>query len=196
MIRILLSCAALGLAAIGAVAQPQTTEPAERARLGSPAPGVRFNLVQSGPVKLQSDWAGKVHVVEFWATWCGPCRYSAPHLTELQETYGDDGLIVLGISDETEQEVMAFAKEMGDQMRYNLVIDPTRQTHQNWMGAFGVSGIPHAFLVDKQGRIVWHGHPMDEMMEIWIKRLLDVPDKQDEKTEASDDADKETDDAS
>lgn len=183
-------------AALGAAAFAEPSETPKRIKLGDPAPGIGFEQVQQGPYKLQGDWKGKVHVVEFWATWCGPCRYSAPHLSELQEKYGGDGLIVLGISDETRETVEAFMKELDGQMEYNVAIDPSRQSHDQWMGSFGINGIPHAFLVDKRGRVVWHGHPMDESMEMWIKNLLDVKPKSKESADSAKRAPEETTDES
>ena len=154
---------------------PNTRSATKRLQLGSYAPGIQFELVQKGPVALKNGWKGRVHIVEFWATWCGPCRHSAPHLTDLQKRYGKDGLVILGISDERANEVTKFAKEMGRGMDYNLAIDPSRKTHREWMGSFGVSGIPHAFLVGRDGRIAWHGHPMNPDMETQIKKLLNQP---------------------
>ncbi len=123
---------------------------APAAELGDPAP----------PLKI-ADWVkGKqVVVVEFWATWCPPCRTSIPHLTEMQKKFKD--VIFIGVTDEEVATVRKFVTKMGDQMDYVVAVDANRKTSAGFMEAFGEGGIPHAFIVDKEGRIVWHGHPMN-----------------------------------
>lgn len=96
-----------------------------------------------------------VTVVEFWATWCGPCKTSIPHLTELQKKYADKVRIV-GISNEEEAKVKPFIAEMGAKMDYHVGIADAA-TYGSYME--GVNGIPHAFVVDVGGMVVWHGHP-------------------------------------
>lgn len=96
-----------------------------------------------------------VTVVEFWATWCGPCKTSIPHLTELQKKYADKVHIV-GISNEDAATVKPFIAEMGAKMDYHVGIADV-VTYASYME--GVDGIPHAFLVDAGGMVVWHGHP-------------------------------------
>lgn len=98
---------------------------------------------------------GAITVVEFWATWCGPCRKSIPHLTELQKKHGDKVRIV-GLSDETVDKVKPFVAEMGAQMDYRVGI-AGMATYGAYME--GIDGIPHAFLVDAGGTVLWRGHP-------------------------------------
>lgn len=132
-------------------------------KLGDAAPPLDVSdWIKGSPVKL-ADGAGKnIYVIEFWATWCGPCRTSIPHLTELQKKFKDQGVIFVGLSDEKPEVVKKFVEKMGDKMDYTVAIDAGKTT-EGYMEAFGVRGIPHAFVVDKQGRIVWHGHPMAEL---------------------------------
>jgi thiol-disulfide isomerase/thioredoxin len=101
-----------------------------------------------------------VYVVEFWATWCGPCKTSIPHLTELQKKHKDQGLVIIGISNETLEEVKPFVEEQGDKMDYIVAVDQDNQTSISYMEAFGQNGIPCAFIIDKAGQVVWVGHPM------------------------------------
>ena len=103
-----------------------------------------------------------VYVVEFWATWCPPCRASIPHLTEVQKKYKDRGVTIVGISDEELDTVEKFVQKMGDKMDYIVAIDDGSKTAAGYMGKYGQGGIPHAFLV-KAGKVVWHGHPMDNL---------------------------------
>src|ERR1039457_6340421 len=110
--------------------------------------------------------ANKTYVVEFWATWCGPCRVSIPHLNELAKKFKDQGVIAIG-QDVWDQDdgVAAFVKKMGDQMTYRVALDDKSQETNgimavNWMKAAEQNGIPTAFVINKQGRIAWIGHPM------------------------------------
>ena len=67
----------------------------------------------------------------------------------------------IGVSSEEADVVKKFVTKMGDNMDYSVAIDADGKTSAGYMEAFGINGIPHAFIVDKEGRIVWHGHPMD-----------------------------------
>jgi thiol-disulfide isomerase/thioredoxin len=141
--------------------EPPAATDAARLRIGDPAP----------PIEV-SDWVrgeafggfepGKVTVVEFWATWCGPCRTSMPHLTELQQAYEDRGVRILGISDEPREKVASFLEtpEWQEKARYTLGTDPDRSSHRDYMQATGQRGIPTAFIVDAAGEVAWIGHPM------------------------------------
>jgi len=107
------------------------------------------------------DVSSGVHVVEFWATWCPPCRTSIPHLTELQEKYGERGVKIVGISNEELGTVKSFVEKMGNKMAYTVAIDKDGVSG-DYMGKYGINGIPHAFVV-KDGEVVWHGHPMAKL---------------------------------
>jgi thiol-disulfide isomerase/thioredoxin len=105
---------------------------------------------------------GKVYVIEFWATWCPPCRASMPHLSDLAEKWREKGLVVLGVSDEDPAKVRAFLDkdEWKQKARYVLATDPDRSTHTAYMRAAGQEGIPTAFVV-RDGVVQWIGHPME-----------------------------------
>ena len=78
------------------------------------APGLDIEeWVQGGEKTLEK---GTVYVVEFWATWCGPCRKSIPHLSKLNDEYGDDGLVIIGVSDEEPDTVRNFVKGQGKKL--------------------------------------------------------------------------------
>src|SRR5690606_8220448 len=89
----------------------------------------------------------------------GPCRTSIPHLTELQAKYKGD-VVFVGVSDEQADAVTPFVEEQGANMDYVVAIDKNRETSAGYMGAYGQNGIPTAFIVDKEGRVAWLGHPM------------------------------------
>lgn len=113
---------------------------------------------------------GNVYVVEFWATWCGPCIASMPHLSELQKEYADKGLQIISISDEDLETVEEFLEgdvRGGDGTYgeltsvYCLTTDPDGESQEQYLQAAGENGIPTAFIVGKDGRIEWIGHPME-----------------------------------
>ncbi len=129
-----------------------------RDKLGKPAASLKgLQWIKGGPVEMKK---GSVYVVEFWATWCPPCRTSIPHLTELQHQFKDKGVTIIGVSNETADKVKPFVEEYAQKMDYTVAIDPERQISKGYMEAFGVGGIPHAFIVGKDGNLLWHGHPM------------------------------------
>ncbi len=131
------------------------------AHLGDPAGAlVLKEIVKGKPVDLAAGKGKQTFVVEFWATWCGPCRVSIPHLTEMQGKFKDRGVTFIGISDETSDKVKPFVEKMGDKMDYVVAIDTDNKTSDAYMKAYGQDGIPTAFVVDKEGRIAWVGHPM------------------------------------
>ena len=122
------------------------------ARVGQAAPEIAAGKwLNSKPLTL-AGLRGKVVVVEFWATWCGPCRQSIPHLKEINAKYSPKGLTLVSLTSEHPDAVEPFVKEMA--MDYPIGIDsPTAST-------YGVQGIPYAVVVDKAGKIAWEGHPM------------------------------------
>jgi len=135
--------------------------PAWAIKLGDPAPPLKIaQWIKGEPVDLAAGKGKNVYVLEFWATWCHPCRESIPHLTELQRKYKDQGLVVIGITDENNPKAVApFVAKMGDKMDYTVAYDDNHQTNNAYIHAFGLRGIPHAFVIDREGRIAWSGHP-------------------------------------
>ena len=134
------------------------TQSAPAAKLGDAAPQIKAaKWVQGGPVELKT---GQITVVEFWATWCPPCRATIPHLNEVYKKYVTKNVAFVGVSDEDESKVSAFVKQMGDKMTYPVAIG-SDATQAGYMAAFNARGIPHAFIVDAEGKFAWQGHPMN-----------------------------------
>ncbi len=94
------------------------------------------------------DLHGKVILVNFWATWCPPCRKEMPDLEALFEKYKSKGLIVMSISDETEAKVKPFVDQQ--HITYPVILDTGRKVHEQ----FQVEGIPKSFVYDREGNLV------------------------------------------
>ncbi len=156
MSRFLVLVASLLLVAHSAIAQGQLA-------IGDPAPKLEISSwVRGDPIP--EFVAGHVYVVEFWATWCPPCKKSIPHLTELQTTYKDQATIV-GVSakdanGETLDRVRKHVASAGDTLAYTVAFDDGSKTNQAYMVAARQRGIPTAFVIDKHGKIAWIGHPL------------------------------------
>ncbi len=139
---------------------------AEELTIGSRAPAIDIEhwFHDKKPVRSFED--GKVYVIEFWATWCGPCIASMPHLAELQEKHGDD-VTVISVSAEDPETIEKFLDREKDDTTFRaitsgywLTTDPDQSVSRDYMRAAGEGGIPTAFIVGKSGLVEWIGHPM------------------------------------
>jgi len=135
--------------------------------LESPAPPITVeNWLRGEP--LTSFQPGKVYIVEFWATWCEPCVAAMPHLVELQDTYKDSGVEVVGVAayeqarttDEARTNLDAWLSEKLPNLNYRVGFD-SEKMDKLWMDASLSVGIPTSFVVDRDGHIAFIGFPTE-----------------------------------
>ncbi|MFL6438495.1 MAG: TlpA disulfide reductase family protein [Terriglobales bacterium] len=115
---------------------------------GKEAPDFALQDLQGKQVKL-SDFRGKAVLLNFWATWCGPCKIEMPWFVELQKQYGPQGFEIVGVAldDSGKDEIQKFAKEMG--VNYTIL------QGQDAVGdAYGAIGLPTTFYIDRNGKII------------------------------------------
>jgi thiol-disulfide isomerase/thioredoxin len=184
-------------------AQPTAAQPTAKDQPRT-APGIQveritdLQVADRAPELAISEWLkgepvtgfekGRVYVVEFWATWCGPCVASMPHISELQKKYADKGVRIIGVQIWEEPAMARPFVETGkgaDRTDYTIAVeekiegeDPSRtgQMAKTWMKAAGRNGIPSAFLINQDGYIAWMGHPMniDEPLEKVVAKEWDL----------------------
>jgi len=168
-LAILLAVGSPTALAQNAPAAPQPAPAAPALRAGMPAPEFKVEKFLRG-TPFTSLEKGKVYVIEFWATWCGPCIMTMPHLSELQQEFGPKGVTICGVNIWEEPEyteatlgkAAKFVEARPDAMAYTVAFDgAAKHMDTAWMQAAGRKGIPSAFVVDREGNIAWIGHPKD-----------------------------------
>jgi cytochrome c biogenesis protein CcmG/thiol:disulfide interchange protein DsbE len=134
---------------------------------GEKAPALSVQETLTGKLP---DTKGKVVLIDFWATWCPPCRKGIPELNELQKKFKDD-LVVIGISDETASKVRDFMKKTP--MEYTVAVDPSKKMN----AAVEVQGIPQVLIVSTDGVVRWQGFPLSDeepLTEAIVKQIIDA----------------------
>jgi thiol-disulfide isomerase/thioredoxin len=138
---------------------------------GDTRPAPAFSLLDlDGTEVTLEETTGEVRLVDFWATWCAPCREEIPMLNELQETYADAGLRILAISTESTELIREFVEE--HEVAYTNLVGTEEISEE-----YGVLGLPTAYLIDAEGTIVkfYFGPKPRRELEGLIREMLDLP---------------------
>ncbi|MBM3979561.1 MAG: TlpA family protein disulfide reductase [Planctomycetes bacterium] len=134
----------------------------EKLKVGDKAPPVKATKWLQGK-EVSAFAEGKAYVMEFWATWCGPCIVMMPHMGELQKQYAKD-VVFIGFSakdpNNSLEKVQALVEKRGPKLGYTFAYADDRETYDAWMKAAQRNGIPCCFVVDTAGKIAYIGHPM------------------------------------
>jgi thiol-disulfide isomerase/thioredoxin len=141
---------------------------AETLTIGSPAPELKINTwVKGDPVAGMEK--GKVYVIEFWGTACGPCIKCMPHLSDLQKQHKD--VVLACLCNEMEKGVRDFVAKNDKNMDFRVGWDEKGRMWAAWMEAASLEGIPTAFVVDAKGKIAWIGNPaeIDEPLQLILE---------------------------
>ena len=144
--------------------------------VGSKAPEISAKKWYNAAGQVSLDqFKDKVVVVEFWATWCPPCRQAIPHMVKLYNKNKSNGLIVIGLTSEKQSKKL---KKFIEEMKMNYIVGAGSSTGQK----YNVRGIPTAFVI-VDGKIVWEGHPMGGLDQAVEKALKEKAPEKEEKTE-------------
>src|SRR5215813_4342402 len=130
-------------------AAPRSAAPRAADLVGRDAIAFALEDLDGNRVDLQS-LKGKVALLDFWASWCGPCVAELPHIEKLHRDLKDQGLVVLGVNNEDAEVARAFVKRKG--YTFTTLVDEGREVSMK----YGVSGIPHVFIIDREGKVKWH----------------------------------------
>ena len=142
---------------------------------GDKAPQFSLDNMKGEKVAL-ADFAGKAVILDFWATWCPPCREEIPHFNELYTAYKDKGLVVLGISIDRggKKAIEDFLKN--NSVKYPILLgnNTISNVYQRFVPEAQRNAIPFTFIIDKKGEIsqVWVGYTEKAEFEKAIKKLL------------------------
>jgi len=136
-----------------------------------PAPSFEMKDLEGKPISLEAA-KGKIVVLNFWATWCGPCRAEVPDLIELQEKYKDNlEIIALATEEDDASEVQQFVKQSGINYRVGMATDAIAAKFG------GIPALPTSFVIDPQGRVVQKHVGLNDptVYELEVRALLNQP---------------------
>jgi peroxiredoxin len=129
-----------------AKSREQAQHQAQTKSVGTPAPDFTLPDLENKPLRL-SEVKGRVILLDFWATWCAPCREALPNVELLYRDFKDKGLLVVGISAEEPRDQAAFMEKFGYTFRF--LVDANEKVKN----LYGVGGIPVTVLIDRDGNI-------------------------------------------
>jgi len=127
------------------------------ASIGQRAPDFTLTSLTGAPVTL-SDYRGRVVILDFWASWCGPCKATFPFLHALWQGEADRGTVLIGVSlDRTRTAALSYLEQTGfDDM---IALWGSYSAASSVASNYGVQGIPHTLIIDRDGLVRYAGHP-------------------------------------
>ena len=164
---ILAVLALIALLAVGLINRSPATGRSGATRIAKPAPPIALPLYGGGALS-PADYAGKPVVLNFWASWCGPCRQEAPLLQRLSEEYAERGVVFIGVNiQDAEADARAYLAEYG--ITYPNAHDERGLTSVD----YGVIGIPVTFFINRAGIVErrWVGGVRETRLRLWIDEL-------------------------
>jgi thiol-disulfide isomerase/thioredoxin len=170
----------------GSKGAPKDAPPAAEPTLkvGDAAPALSIDAWVKGESVAELK-RGHVYVVEFWATWCGPCIKGIPHLTTLQKQHKDK-VTIIGVAaserrprnakegdpDRRLDRLKEFVAKQGDEMAYTVAFDADRSMSRDWMQPAARRTIPTAFIVGHDGKIAYIGSPLDKDFDAAVEKAV------------------------
>lgn len=159
--------ALIALLAVGLVNRSPASGRSGATRIHKPAPPIALPLYGGGALS-PADYAGMPVVLNFWASWCGPCRQEAPLLQRLSEEYGERGVMFIGVNiQDAESDALAYLAEFG-------VTYPNAHDERGAISVdYGVIGIPVTFFINREGIVErrWVGAVRETRLRLWIDEL-------------------------
>ncbi len=128
---------------------------------------LQFGKVLSGSVPAPKDLKGKVLLIDFWATWCGPCRAVIPEMNEWKTKFEKD-LVIVGVSNEKPEVIQEFMK--GTKMNYAVTTDIDKTMSK----ILGVEGIPHVLIISQDGIVRYQGFPSQAEDKLTTEKLEQI----------------------
>src|SRR5438477_2356524 len=126
--------------------------------LGDAAPPVRVTeWIKGGPISFDWGKGSNIFVLDFWDMDVNQCRYTIPYLSNLQKKYNGQGILIVGITSNPPDKAKKFLSSLGSPVEYAMAVDAKSQTSDAYLKGVGWDELPHSFVIDKQGKLVWHG---------------------------------------
>ena len=132
---------ALGWVISGSLEEPIT-------KVGDRAPHFRIQT-ETGKTLTETDFDGKLLVLNFWAAWCAPCVQEVPSLDAFQQAYGPEGVVVLGVSVDTNADLYDRFRE-----QFHVSFETTRDPGWDIAASYGTFQLPETYIIDRSGRVV------------------------------------------